>query len=149
MGCDIHMHVEIRQDNGSWAEKVARTGWSNNSFGYTGYIRNTPDWLFETRNYSVFGVLAGVKGTLGHTISKPRGLPVDCSRGVYERRGNHGNYLYHDTSWLTVDELVAFTWRPSGRCLRFLDSFFEVAVPALQNLAINPKNVRIVFWFRG
>ena len=63
MGCDIHQVFEKRDANGVWHTWPAR-----------------PEKLRQ-RNYSVFGVLAGVRRDPGPggVIAEPRGIPADFS----------------------------------------------------------------------
>ena len=64
---------------------------------------------YQKRNYAVFGVLAGVRGPdNSKPIRKPRGMPKDVSHVV---RDHHS--WDHTPSWLTVDEVMAYSWGAS------------------------------------
>ena len=81
MGCDIHLHIEIKMD-GKW-EHYANP------------------WV--DRCYALFGVMAGVRGD-GPAIVEPKGLPEDMSiitRADYEMMERDA----HTPSWLDEDEI--------------------------------------------
>lgn len=84
MGCDIHVHVEIKI-GGKW------------------HHYSQPD---VDRNYTLFARMAGVRnGNMVDPIAEPRGLPEDVSyttRFVREYDGVDG----HSDSWLSADEVV-------------------------------------------
>lgn len=78
MGCDIHLHAEIKLD-GVW------------------YCYSSPN---IQRNYELFAKMAGVRG-FG---PEPRGIPNDLSKVVqlsYDEWGSDA----HSASWLSVDEI--------------------------------------------
>lgn len=81
MGCDIHVHVELKVD-GQW-EHYAQ--------------------LRPSRSYRTFARMAGVRGT-EKPIALPRGLPDDITkmtRRDAEFWGDNG----HDHSWLDCAEI--------------------------------------------
>lgn len=83
MGCDIHLHTEIKL-NGEW-------------YGY-----GAPNIL---RSYKLFGKMAGVRSDEVEPISMPKGLPDDCSKVVKfasDKMGIDG----HSHSYLTADEIL-------------------------------------------
>jgi hypothetical protein len=72
------------------------------------------DWEIS-RNYLLFGVLAGVRGRTPAIISSGRrGLPDDACAFLKER-GAGG--AYHSHHWLSLAELSAFPW-DGGREVR-------------------------------
>lgn len=83
MGCDMHLHVEVKV-NGQWHH-------------YGAYQ--------PRRDYPVFAILAGVRGREDtQSISSPRGLPEDVTyltRFHYDRRYAE----WHSESWLDLEEL--------------------------------------------
>jgi hypothetical protein len=86
MGCDIHLHIEVKID-GQWEH------WS---------APNVP------RCYPLFNKLAGVRGydTDETPISKPRGLPDEITRvtrTAYDWEVGDA----HDTSWINRDEIAS------------------------------------------
>lgn len=82
MGCDIHMHQEVKI-NGNW-EHYRETG--------------------LPRNYAVFSKMAGVRGD-EDPIAEPRGLPSDATvvtRFDSDEWGVDG----HTHSWINGDEIL-------------------------------------------
>jgi len=83
MGCDIHLHVEVKI-NGKWEH------WTNPSVD---------------RNYDLFAKMAGVRNNGSITpISEPKGLPKDLSvvtQFAYEYEKDDA----HTESWLNRDEI--------------------------------------------
>lgn len=83
MGCDIHAHVEVRQ-NGRWLH------WATADI---------------ERDYRVFERMAGVRGDKENAIALPRGLPYDISETTQlasDMEGSDG----HSHSFLSLDEMV-------------------------------------------
>ena len=81
MGCDIHVHIEIRY-NGRWEH----------------YACPSID-----RNYALFGVMAGVRGE-GPEIVEPKGVPDDMSIVTnlsWEKWGSDA----HTASWFNEEEI--------------------------------------------
>jgi hypothetical protein len=70
MGCDIHLITEIFKE-GKW-----------------NYIEEIPE-SFNGRNYSLFGVLAGVRNSFNEDNFEPRGLPKDISGMKFRFRSNY------------------------------------------------------------
>lgn len=152
MGCDIHMHVEKKLDDGSYAELHGVN-------------------FLDCRSYGIFGFLADVRNYSAVTpISQPRGVPDDVSAGLkadYESWGSDA----HSASWLSVEELLAFNYDAptedrrvmrqvgpnhwNGGCTtepgegrlttyrEFLGSWFMDELEALKASGAD----RIVFWF--
>ena len=84
MGCDIHVHTEVKID-GVW------------------HHYGNP-WV--ARNYALFGLMAGVRDGEQEPIVQPRGLPANATElTVFCARkwGNDG----HSHSWLGADEIEA------------------------------------------
>lgn len=59
-----------------------------------------------SRNYALFGVLAGVWDTQVPYITKPRGPPDDVSMVIAERYADFG----HSASWLSLERLMDYNW---------------------------------------
>lgn len=72
MGCDIHSFVQIFR-NGKWIT-----------------VDTNPE--NGERNYSLFGILAGIRG--GKAIVEPRGFPKD-----FETGGSRG-FITHQEDWV-------------------------------------------------
>lgn len=85
MGCDIHLHIEVKI-KGKW------------------HHYSIPD---ISRNYTLFGKLAGVRREDETPIAAPRGLPDDATELTrYDcdvRWGPDG----HSHSWIGAKEIVA------------------------------------------
>ena len=82
MGCDIHLHVEVKI-NGKWEHYSAPTVW---------------------RSYTLFEKLAGVRGDPDEAIAEPRGIPKDATtltKYEYKRWGCDA----HTPSWITAKEI--------------------------------------------
>lgn len=82
MGCDVHMHVEVKV-SGKWLHYSCPR---------------------IQRSYDLFGILAGVRGE-GPPIVDPKGLPDDLSEITridyeYEKEDSHTE------SWLNKKELA-------------------------------------------
>lgn len=102
MGADIHMYVERKLSNGSWAtvqtfEPVDKTAMGMKS-------DNAYDWMFydvTSRDYGLFAALAGVRGD----GPKPLGVPDDASplylQYVQDWAGDG-----HSHSWCSATEFV-------------------------------------------
>lgn len=82
MGCDIHLHVEVKVNN----------KWEHYSHPQ---IR---------RDYRLFGIMAGVRDSSVIPISEPKGLPEDLSLITRIDRDYDGEYM-HSESWLDKKEI--------------------------------------------
>jgi len=82
MGCDIHIHTEIKIE-GEWRH------WG------------TPNGI---RNYRLFEKLAGVRGDIKYAISLPKGLPEDITFETTFDYNWWGGGL-HSVSWLNSKEI--------------------------------------------
>jgi len=123
MGCDIHLHVEVRRD-GKWTHYASDDAvdddprrvvdeWGGVGLaGASGEI----DWELRCdfdvgRNYALFAMLSGVRDYGGGTVpvAEPRGVPDDASpetaadAAEWDADG-------HTHSWLTLAELDAYDW---------------------------------------
>ncbi len=85
MGCDIHLHVEIKVDG---------------------------EWLYYSssdirRNYAVFSKMADVRNSNNEIkpIASPRGLPSNITKMTRLLRDNYGEDGHSD-SWLSYEEYV-------------------------------------------
>lgn len=106
MGCDIHMFVEIRNPStGAW-EFVPAEG----NAPQDDWDRKNNRWSwFGGRNYTLFGILADVRGSSWPPISEPRGIPEDASL-EYLSVAYPWKLDGHSHSWLTVAEIDAYNW---------------------------------------
>jgi len=79
----------------------------------------TEGWVYDGRNYDLFGMLADVRNGRGFAgiktgegfkpISLPKGLPDDLSEELENDRDSIEDF-YHSHSYLTVEELLAYDW---------------------------------------
>jgi hypothetical protein len=93
MGCDIHLFVE-RKVGDVWKRVSSKRG-------YKGPHDLEPSWR-PCRNYTLFGILAGVRSTILNADIPPRGLPEDVSKAVKKEFKNY----HHTPSYLTLPELI-------------------------------------------
>jgi hypothetical protein len=160
MGCDIHMYAEVYMpekpddlDNelNSLMENMGYSGykkyekWSKVGNIFQGWSGEPTDHPYTGRNYSLFGVLAGVRG---HDQYFPvRDLPVDTSSEVQDLADKYGADG-HTHSYIYLGELEHFLESMNFKELeKDLDSgFVNYTMPELRKLG-SSKNVRIVFWF--
>ena len=83
MGCDIHMHAEIKVA-GKWLHY------------------DQPDCQ---RDYDLFEKMAGVRGDEAKAIASPRGLPDDAS-DTTKFDSDHWDTDGHAHSWLSAQEIL-------------------------------------------
>lgn len=85
MGCNSHLFIEINP-------------WKDSPKYWTPYALD----LRESRDYGLYGFLAGVRGE-GPAVAEPRGLPEDASEevvAVFKQWGSD----FHTPTWLTPSE---------------------------------------------
>lgn len=133
MGCDIHLHVEIKIGN-KWCHYAL---------------------LDVDRSYSLFAKMAGVKNRDGIIpIDKPRGLPNNISQETllhYEFWGTDA----HSESYLTSQEIAELEswikeqdWIPNNCFGRlFGNSFTSVYNGHAVGRSPTFEDFRFVFWF--
>lgn len=136
MGCDIHLHVEVKK-GGEW-EAVKRMPADNfykeeyekeqaegkQGFWTEHWKRLEADggklaWLYDDRNYRLFSILANVRNGFGFAgsdtgdtltpIAMPRGLPLDVSEPVQVASFDWGDDG-HSHSYFTLAELQNYDW---------------------------------------
>lgn len=122
MGCDIHMHYEIKQDGEwkfyDWRSEFRQGEYSDGSTKYD-YDKLFDHPLYIHRNYNLFAVLANVRNGYGFAgyktgegfepVSMPRGLPQDVTSEVKAESDSLG-VDGHSHSWLSLSELMAYDW---------------------------------------
>jgi hypothetical protein len=139
MGCDIHLHIEVKI-GGEWHHYGAPS------------IR---------RDYALFEKMAGVRGEVSEAIAPPKGLPTDCTfltKFLSDYEGGDG----HSHSYLTAPEIVLLAdWLNSiatdsarGHDLEMdiLHTFlfgnsFDGFVRYPEDNPKGLEDVRFVFWF--
>ena len=149
MGIDIHMHTEVKKTVNGIENWVCADFFKRNPyFGEEGEreIKNVPVW--KTRDYDLFGVLSGV-GNYSElkVISKPRGLPDDCSKEVASE-SKYWDIDGHSHSWLSLKEMVLHKNEYVG-----LEKLVDLVIERAKEFWVdaemeeNQEDVRIVFWF--
>jgi len=116
MGCDIHLHYEIKEGN-EWKYIDWKKDLQSEDKDYYTELSNHP--LYVGRNYNLFSILANVRNGYGFAmcntsagfapIDFPRGLPDDISDEVKEEAEIWGVDA-HSHSWLYLQELLEYGW---------------------------------------
>lgn len=122
MGCDIHMHYEVKNENGwsfyDWKSEFVIGHYDDGSAQYD-YRKVFDHPLYISRNYDLFAILANVRNGRGfagiptgygfNPISEPRGLPEDVTSIVKEDSNDWGGDG-HSHSWLSLSEVLNYNW---------------------------------------
>jgi hypothetical protein len=137
MGCDIHLYIEVKTENG-W-ELYAHPN--------------------IKRNYSLFAKLANVRNENKHIIpiDNPRGLPKDISYLVKKEYEYMGSDV-HSTSFISMNEIEELQkWINTTKLFgdSYLDNDLEHSIlhTYLKGNCFYSKlpdwifDVRFVFWF--
>ena len=136
MGCDIHLHQEVKI-NGVWHH----------------YAKLSPD-----RNYEIFAKLADVRNDDHKVdpISQPRGLPADAT-GLTKFDSNRDGEDGHSHSWIgaeEVEELFDFMERLPLRMNYFEKNYGYCFGIGWDSFTRYPgdrpegvEDIRWVFWF--
>ena len=130
MGCDIHLHTEVKI-NGGW---------------YHYSCPNVP------RNYRMFEKMAGVRGDVAEAIVAPKGLPESST---FLTRLSHGlmDLDAHTASWLSWDEIKElYEWLKPYTWQNYPDDFFGRCFGNGWNYdhedsGVDIEDLRFVFWF--
>jgi hypothetical protein len=132
MGCDIHAYID---------------------YDHLGSISNLYGRLYLGRDYTLFGLIAGVRGQC-HPVVAPRSLPSVTSFSVRYEAYSRLEELkpdYHSHTWLTTDEVasVAKEYKKlvpeSERGLILLQ--WQGIHLLMKHLARNSCTPRFVCWF--
>lgn len=119
MGCDIHTHVEYRENAYVGRDKngnaIYRLKWiCGDFFKLARYYGGSGKRRFEVveicgeRNYDRFATLANVRNYGGTPyISEPRGLPEDVTKLVNEDYESYCGAA-HSPSYVTLKELIEY-----------------------------------------
>lgn len=143
MGCDIHLHIEVKID-GAWHHYGAPS---------------------IARSYRLFEKMAGVRGEESNAIAYPKGVPDDATfltKIDYKLWDTDA----HSASWLGVDELMQLEdWLRTGKSETFGEYNLEYGILhsylggngftawkryPQDGSPFNPwmiEDVRLVFWF--
>lgn len=136
MGCDLHLHTEVKID-GLWIHYSAPN---------------------VKRCYKLFALMAGVRNDRGiRPVAQPKGLPENISQVTrldYELMGKDA----HTPSWLSASELVELEKRLNGQFAENEDIEYHLVGYLFRNswagFQLYPndrppflEDVRWVFWF--
>lgn len=132
MGCDVHLHIEVKLD-GKWEH------WGHPSIH---------------RWYTLFGKMAGVRDESVVPIAEPRGLPKDATTITLFDSKNWGRDG-HSHSWLSADEIEnqLYPWFEDNMhgMDRYPETFFGYLCgngwDRENMLALGLEDFRFVFWF--
>jgi hypothetical protein len=151
VGCDIHLFIEMQRPDGRWyilpppiKDEHDRLNRENLAYHRSGLLA---DWDLG-RNYSLFGLLAGVRERPENQFCGARGVPGDASP-EYAKEAEAAEEQYcHSFSFATVAELLTFfanecTWEQRQACHGFL-----ALLTGLYDYA-HPDKVRVLFYFDG
>lgn len=105
MGCDINMYAETKNfTTGKW-EKVGAIWQSEYSVEMT-------DQIYQDRDYELFGLLAGVRGTSGHwpiVNDRKFEFPTDISNDIKSLFDEWIDDNYKPC-YYTLKELLSYDW---------------------------------------
>lgn len=107
------------------------------------------DTPYDGRNYSLFGVLAGVRSREEGMIDYPRDLPDDLSEEIRVEYMSWGRDA-HSASHYYLSELLESGYRKSDvETLKEygISHFFKDVLDRCVQIADDPKDFRLVFWF--
>lgn len=114
MGCDIHVYTEVLSTvNGEKIWRSADLYKLNHYFNVTDLDDGEPEYVvhpvYNSRNYELFGALAGVRVRLDDSplLSEPKGIPGDCSPPT-KAANDYWNGDGHSHSHSTLAELYKF-----------------------------------------
>ena len=153
MGCDEHMHVEVRGADG-WrsipppepvGSELGEWGnWHHYRRRYPNDYDGQPSvqWHFD-RYYDSYAAMAGVRvsSESPEPLAEGRGLPPDVSADVEATHQSDGMDA-HSATWFTLDELAAYPHRT--------ERMDELAVQlrlVAEREGVGPDAVRVVVWF--
>lgn len=143
MGTDIHLTLEAKR-NDKWIFIASDTSnYINGKFTYL-YSIIPSDYIdiLSSRNYTFFGILSGVRGSL-KPIQINRGYPPDMSEFS---RWYHEN-PDHNEGYVLLSELLNYDWNQKyvNSSLKNEASKLYNAIQFLKNL--NEEEIRLIFYF--
>lgn len=134
MGCDIHLHFERKNKDGSWDK-----------------IHIDSCLLPDDRNYDIFAFLAGVRN-FGENPYVPifpeRGIPVDCSYNKEDWEDG----CYHSETYAYLNEILEAPWENSNSDNEYFIVFCRMILPRLLSKSCffnskEKKNIRVIMGF--
>lgn len=129
VGTDITFVVERRAPDGRWAraETMIEAGVDE------GHVRPERESWYDSRNYELFELLAGVlcpRPLQPRTvIAEPRGLPIDVGDETLRDFSEFSDDCF-SPSWLDAHDLVTFDWQQTLE-----SSFFLTPPHTLSNVS--------------
>jgi hypothetical protein len=153
MGCDIHIQVEYRTKIDGTMQWCDGNLYDTDITKFHDSHENGPKYqrvclINEGRNYTLFGLLAGVRNYDIKPIASPRGFPNDASKSI-AKEYNAWGIDAHSAGWLTLAELMnAARSHPDllDDLVAELHTYFHRLFPVPSPL-ITQNELRIVFWF--
>lgn len=130
IGADIHVYVEVVEKHAGGYEKNDE------------YILCVAEDVFFGRNYILFGLMAGVRGT--KTLFEPKGLPENISSTVSKKNKEWGVDA-HSHSWLSIEELwkIKEEYETENERYPYLDAILAMMV----ELETENDIPRLILWF--
>lgn len=169
MGTDIHYNLERwipagEVGNGTWEVFYS----SELEHGLRPRIRVLAGPLYINRNYTLFGILCGVRSGV-KPIAYPKGLPTGNDGGPYKSKAfsyndveNDGGpykskvfsyndleleHRYHSASWLTIREIMDYDgFRTNCDLIHLVIWLMGTWLPEVLKYG-KPEELRIVFCF--
>lgn len=110
MGCDIHVFLEKKKTINNEEKWVNIDYWQQNPY-YDGVDEYEREYdhvpVYRGRNYELFNILAGVRGSGDGMICEPKGLPKDVSETT-KKESDRWDGDGHSHSHFTLFELKEF-----------------------------------------
>lgn len=155
MGCDIHIYVEVKYKNKSDWEVFKEDYFELTDFGKSYYKKEKSNILFDNRDYTMFGFLAGVRDSEIIPAPYSKGLPDSVAQEVSD------DYTLwdldaHSVAHLYVSQLLEFDYSKNAYESEPLKNYYTVLgglfFKNLKELNLllgrdNIENVRLVYWF--
>jgi hypothetical protein len=108
MGCDIHLYIEQKQSDGTWAQ-----------------VEIDERLIPDDRHYGVFGFLAGIRCYDYAAQFESRGIPDDSSISEKDLGADYGfTHAY-------LDEVLAAPWKEAELEECYFKIFCEYVLPRL------------------
>ncbi|OME55138.1 hypothetical protein [Paenibacillus odorifer] len=112
MGCDIHMYVEGKRTISGESKWVSGDYYSVNPYftdGEDGEQKYRIQPIYDSRNYRLFAVLAGVRNYSDiEPIAESKGIPSDCCPEIQEAN-EYWSGDGHSHSYFTLRELQEYS----------------------------------------
>jgi len=154
MGCDIHIAVQKKTDNGYVTVRAEGIWWEPSMPQEDRY---TIEVIDQDRDYALFGILSGVRNhrmpRMGAAVS---GLPDDVGADIQEEAEADD---YHSHTWLEVADLERVHADPifdyekewKGKINKYtpLKDFYKVVKESLDHLlpGVPAEDIRIIVYY--